>query len=410
MKILIVSQYFWPENFRVNELAEGLIKLGHKVTILTGYPNYPKGDIYLDFKNNKKKYNNFNGAEIIRVPILPRKSNKFNLVLNYLSFSFNSILMGYLKLRKKNFDLVFTFQLSPVTVGVTSAFFSTIKKCPQIFWVLDLWPDTLEALGILKKKWQLNLFKILINWIYKKCNLILAQSNMMLEEIKKYPSVKNNALYFPSWGDSNLFLNSNKGAKEIENKNIFTIIFAGNIGEAQDFPNLLNAVKTLSLKKIKKFRIILIGEGSKKEWIKKEIKKLNIQDYFEFHKSYPLKRMSEFFFHADALYVSLLNKKVFNITIPGKIPFYLSSGKPIIGMICGEAAEIIKESKSGLVCNSGDHERLSEIINEIINSDKKSLLDMGLNGKNYAEKEFSKSLLINKLNKIFIKVVNDKNL
>ena len=119
---------------------------------------------------------------------------------------------------------------------------------------------------------------------------------MMLEEIKKYPSVKNNAFYFPSWGDSNLFLNSKKAAKEIENKNIFTIIFAGNIGEAQDFPNLLNAVKTLSLKKIKKFRIILIGEGSKKEWIKKEIKKLNIQDYFEFHKSYPLKRMSEFFY------------------------------------------------------------------------------------------------------------------
>ena len=123
MKILIVSQYFWPENFRVNELAEGLIKLGHKVTILTGYPNYPKGDIYLDFKKNKKKFHKYKGVEIIRVPILPRKKNKFNLILNYLSFSLNSIFVGYLKLRKKNFDIVFTFQLSPVTVGITSAFF-----------------------------------------------------------------------------------------------------------------------------------------------------------------------------------------------------------------------------------------------------------------------------------------------
>ena len=118
--------------------------------------------------------------------------------------------------------------------------------------------------------------------------------------------------------------------------------------------------------------------------------------------------MSEFFLHADALYVSLLNKKVFNITIPGKIQFYLSSGKPIIGMICGEAADIIKESRSGLVCDSGDHERLSEIISEMINYDKKSLIDLGLNGKNYAEKEFSKNLLINKLNKIFIKVINNE--
>ena len=410
MKILIVSQYFRPENFRVNELAEGLIKLGHKVTVLTGYPNYPKGDIYLDFKKNKKKFHKYKGVEIIRVPILPRKKNKFNLILNYLSFSLNSIFIGYLKLRKKNFDIVFTFQLSPVTVGITSAFFSTIKKCPHIFWVLDLWPDTLEALDILKKKWQLNYFKILINWIYKKCDLILAQSNMMLEEIKKYPSVKNNAFYFPSWGDSNLFLNANKAAKEIEKNNKFTIIFAGNIGEAQDFPNLLKAVKRLSLKKIKTFRIILIGEGSKKEWIKNEIKELKIEDYFEFHKSYPLKRMPEFFLHADALYVSLLNKKVFNITIPGKIQFYLSSGKPIIGMICGEAAEIIKKSRSGLVCDSGDDERLSEIINEIINYDKKYLIEMGLNGKNYAEKEFSKNLLINKLNKIFIKAINNEKI
>ena len=118
--------------------------------------------------------------------------------------------------------------------------------------------------------------------------------------------------------------------------------------------------------------------------------------------------MSEFFLHADALYVSLLNKKVFNITIPGKIQFYLSSGKPIIGMICGEAAEIIKKSRSGLVCDSGDDERLSEIINEIINYDKKYLIEMGLNGKNYAEKEFSKNLLINKLNKIFIKAINNE--
>ena len=406
MKILIISQYFWPENFRVNELAEGLNKLGHEITVLTGYPNYPKGFIYSNFQNNREKFNNYKGIEIIRVPIFPRKSNKFNLILNYLSFLLNSIFYGYLKLRNRNFDLVFTFQLSPVTVGLTSAFFSNIKKCPQVFWVLDLWPDTLEALNILNKKWQINLLRVLVNWIYTQCDIVLAQSNMILEEIKKYPAVKKNAFYFPSWGDSDLFINKSKAAPEIINKEIFTIVFAGNIGEAQDFPSLLRAVMFLGKKKIKKYRIILIGDGSKKEWLKKEVKRLKIENIFEFHKNYPIERMSEFFKHADALYVSLLNKKVFNMTIPGKIQFYLSAGKPIIGMICGEAAEIIKKSKSGLICNSGDHLNLSKIILRMMNYDQKYLKEMGLNGRKYADREFSKDIQIKKLNDMITKLIN----
>ena len=128
LKILIITQYFWPENFRVNELAEELTKLGHQITILTGYPNYPKGDIYQKFKNNFTKYTKYKGVEIIRVPILPRKKTKFNLILNYASFLVNSILIGFFKLKGKNFDIIITYQLSPVTVGITYAFFSFIKN------------------------------------------------------------------------------------------------------------------------------------------------------------------------------------------------------------------------------------------------------------------------------------------
>ena len=132
MKILIITQYFWPENFRVNELAEELVRLGHKVKILTGYPNYPKGEIYPDFINFKSKFNNYKGSKVVRVPIIPRKKNKIFLMLNYGSFLFSSIFFGYLKLRKEKFDIIFTFQLSPVTIGITSTFFSFIKKCPNI--------------------------------------------------------------------------------------------------------------------------------------------------------------------------------------------------------------------------------------------------------------------------------------
>jgi len=409
LKILIISQYFWPENFRVNELVEELLKYGHNITILTGYPNYPEGEIYSEFKKNRSKFEQFNGAEIIRVPILPRKKSKINLSLNYLSFFINSIFFGYFKLRNKDFDLIFTFQLSPITVGITSAFFAKIKKSINVIWVLDLWPDTLVALNILKRKWEIKLFKILVNWIYSKCDLILAQSKNMLDEINLYSGVRNNTVYFPSWGDSDLFKEATEPAPEIKVKNLFTIIFAGNIGEAQDFPNLIKAVQKLNSENIKNFRIILIGDGSKKDWLLKEIKILRLEKFFEFYKNYPLKRMSSFFIHADALYVSLLNKKVFNMTIPGKIQFYLSAGLPIIGMICGEGAEVIRNSKAGFVCDSGDYVKLCQIIKEIIKLDKNDLNIMGRNGRLYSEREFSKSKLIRKLNKIFLNQIRIKD-
>ena len=161
------------------------------------------------------------------------------------------------------------------------------------------------------------------------------------------------------------------------------------------------------LNSVKNFRIIFIGDGSKKEWVISEVRKLNIEQYFEFHKSYPLERMPSFFRHADVLLVSLLNKKVFNMTIPGKIPFYLASGIPIIGIICGAGAEVIKKSKGGFVCDSGDYLSLSKLMQKIISLDKKDLQKIGLQGKEYADKEFSKQTLINKLNKIFIETIKN---
>ena len=229
MRILIITQYFWPENFRINEVSEELVKLGHEVFILTGYPNYPKGEIYSEFKKDHKKFSNYKGAKIIRVPLLARKKNKISLTINYISFLLNSIIFGYFHLNGKEIDIIFTCQLSPVTIGITSAFFSKILNIPQVFWVQDLWPDTLVALKVLKKNWQIDLFKIIVNWIYSRCDVILAQSKNILKEIENYPSVKDNVYYFPTWGESDLFLKVSPPAPEIKPKDIFTILFAGNI-------------------------------------------------------------------------------------------------------------------------------------------------------------------------------------
>ena len=179
---------------------------------------------------------------------------------------------------------------------------------PSSILTLDLWPDTLVALNILRR-WEIKLFKIFVNWIYSNCDVILAQSKSMIKEIEAYSSVKNEVYYFPSWGDSDLFLNNQYPAKEIINKKIFTILFAGNIGEAQDFPSIIKAVRHLKKIGINNFRIIFFSEGSKKKWVKREIKRLGIEKRFELYKNYPLEKMSSFFVHADVSLVSLLDRK-----------------------------------------------------------------------------------------------------
>tara|TARA_Y100001978_G_C23649681_1_gene412744 strand:- start:19 stop:1233 length:1215 start_codon:yes stop_codon:yes gene_type:complete len=396
LKILIVSQYYWPENFRINEISSELKKEGNDVVILTGYPNYPEGKINEDFLKNPLKYSNYKGIKIIRVPIIPRGKKNLQLIFNYFSFVVSAIFIGIFKLRKYSFDMIFVFQTSPVFVGIPSSLIAFIKKCPQVFYVLDLWPETLTALGIIKSKWQLLIIRNIVKLIYSRCDLILVQSKKFVKEIKKYS--KNKVLYFPAWVESE-FINSPKGlAKEITcRENIFTIMFAGNIGKAQDFESLLKAAEYLVNNYFIKFRIIIIGEGSEKEWLIKEVKEKKLNNFFKILGRYPLNRMPSFFSHADVLLVSLINKDVFNMTIPGKIQTYLASGKPIIGMLNGEGANIIRESKAGYTCNSGDYKELAKLIIKMskLNPQSKSLL--GKNGLDYCEKEFNKKLLINKL-------------
>ena len=194
MKILIVSQYYWPENFRINEISSELKKEGNDVVILTGYPNYPEGKINDDFLKNPLKYSNYKGIKIIRVPIIPRGKKNLQLIFNYFSFVVSAIFIGIFKLRKYSFDMIFVFQTSPVFVGIPSSLIAFIKKCPQVFYVLDLWPETLTALGIIKSKWQLLIIRNIVKLIYSRCDLILVQSKKFVKEIKKYS--KNKVLYF----------------------------------------------------------------------------------------------------------------------------------------------------------------------------------------------------------------------
>ena len=409
MKILIVSQYFWPENFRINDFIPELIGKGHEVSILTGKPNYPSGKFFSEFLKKPFLFSNYMGADIYRVPIVPRGSNTFQLFLNYISFVITGTLIGAWKLRKLKPDLIFVYEPSPVTVGIPAVVIGKLKKAPVVFWALDLWPETLQAVGGIQSKSVLWGIEKMVRFIYNNCTLVLGQSKSFVKSIQSHCDYPQRVQYFPSWAEK-LHSAKNTSAKffapEIEkNDESFNILFAGNIADAQDMPAVLNAAELL--RNHKPIKWIIVGDGRRFEWLKSQVKKRQLEEHFIILGRFPLERMPSFFAHADALLVSLKKDPVFSLTIPAKLQTYLMTGIPILGMLDGEGSKIIEESNAGISSSASDSESLAAAAIKMSMLSSKERNQLGQNGIEYSRKEFDRSILMGKLENFFISAIND---
>jgi colanic acid biosynthesis glycosyl transferase WcaI len=399
MRILVVTQYFWPENFRINDLVQALSERGHQITILTGEPNSPSGKFFPEYLADKAAFSNFGESPVIRIPVFARKNNRLSLFLNYLSFVISASTVGVWKLRKRSFDIIFVYEPSPITVGIPASILRKIKKAPLAFWVLDLWPQTLHAVGIVKSKIILNFIGKLVKFIYSQCDLILAQSRSFIMHISQYAPPSVPVEYFPNWAESVFDHFPLEPAPEITKKpGDFIVMFAGNIGEAQDFPAILKAAEFL--KSHKKIRWIVLGDGRMREWFEQEIQKRELQEQVELLGSFPVKRMPSFFMHADALLVTLKDEPIFAMTIPGKLQSYLTSGIPIIGMINGEGHALINDNEVGQCVASGSSSELASVVMEMAATPILKRSEMGARGKALYKNEFSRNILIEKIEEI----------
>jgi len=417
MRILIVTQYFWPEEFRINDIAKHFSEKGHQVDVVTGEPNYPSIEIYEEYKRNKKKYSNYAGVNIIRVPIVLRGSGSpFKLFLNYLSFVLSAILFGSYKIRKKKYDIVFTFATSPITVAIPAIFFSLLKNCKHVLWVLDIWPDILRELKIINNKFILYLLKKIVNFIYSKSDVILAQSKGFESIISENVADKSKVYYFPAWSEDLSKYDKEDILLDLKNyKNKFNIVFTGNIGEAQNFENIIRTAEIV--KNEKDLQWLIIGTGRKLEEYTELVKKKNIKNFlFLGHK--PFSQIKSFHNLATILLVSLSDGKFLSATIPGKLQTYLKNNKFILCFAKGSSALLIKESKTGISVNPASPRALAKTI---INLKKNPTIIKKVNnnsyGTRYLKKNFNKGLLLSELEKYFynnitrIKIIkNAKNI
>ena len=397
MKLLVVTQYFFPEDFRINELVSDFVKRGHEVTVLTGRPNYPEGKIFKEYVKNKQKFNQFSGSNIIRCPIPARGSSKISLILNYFAFIFFGTIYGLHAAKNNKFDNIFVFEPSPITVCLPAIFIKKFFRIPVTFWVLDLWPDTLEAVGILKRKtfiWKI--LDRLVKFIYNNCDLILGQSRGFVQEIKKYCSDDADVKFFPNWIEE-VYSNpiSSKTGLISDDPAILKIIFAGNIGEAQDFPTIVSAVKSAS--KEQKILLYVLGDGRFKENLKSLIQINDLQKNIILLGRYPITDMPTFFHEADALLVSLKSNNILDKTIPGKVQSYLNSNKPVLAVLSGEGASVIQDARSGFVSKPGHADSLASSIKNLAMLSNEERLAMGMSGYAYAQKHFNKDKILDEL-------------
>ncbi|MFA7351691.1 MAG: glycosyltransferase family 4 protein [Methylotenera sp.] len=410
MKILIVSQYFWPENFRINDLASYFSEAGHEVTVLTGKPNYPEGVLHHEFSVNRNQFSRLGNAEVYRVPMVLRGKRKILLALNYLSFFISASTIGLWKIRHKSFDVIFVFGASPITAAIPAIIFKKIRKVPVFLWVLDLWPESLSATGVVQSDFVLKTVGRMVSWIYENCDYILIQSRSFLESIQKYCATADQlgkVVYFPSWAEEVFGQESQIVQNAVTRRtDMFTVMFAGNIGDAQDFPALLAAAELL--KTNHKIRWVIVGDGRARDWVASEVVRRGLSECFHLAGRYPLESMPAFFSCADVLLVSLKTNDIFSRTIPGKVQSYLAFGKPIVGMIDGEAHAVIKESGAGRACGSGDSKGLAGIIEELANEQPEALANMGELGRQYYEKHYDRKMLFLKLENFFKTAVSRK--
>lgn len=400
MKILIVTQYFWPESFRVNDLALGLKEKGHKVTVLTGYPHYPDR-IYGGYKVTGIMRENYDGVMIIRVPIYPYHGLKALLrILNYTSYAVMASLIGPFICRGE-IDSIIVFQPGPVSVGIPAIVMSKVKRAPIFFWVQDLWPEALSATGVVTNKLLLKMVSFLSKIVYGSSYVLLSQSPGISRALKTRLRDSQCLEELPNWAENfyqvvspDLALKKREGME-----GYFNVVFAGNVGAAQDIDVIIEAARLLA--EYPKIKMTILGDGALLQESQEKVRRLQLRN-IEFKGRKPVEMMPNYFSLADALLVQLKKDPLFTITIPSKLQTYMASGRPIIGALEGDGAGVIERSGCGLVCEPGNPQELKEAILKMYYFGVEERRHMGQRARDYLDRNFSRDVLLDRLENIML--------
>ena len=395
MRILIVSQYFWPEGFRINEITKTLVEQGHQVDVLTGKPNYPEGTIYAGYCAWSCGHEDFHGVTVNRVPLIPRgKNSKVRLAVNYLSFMLSGSLFGPWMQRGRSYDVIFVYGLSPLLLALPGLLLGWIKRVPVVIWVQDLWPQSLSATGYVQNRFILCAVEKIVRFIYRHADLLLMQSRAFIEPVRQLAS-GTPIKYYPNSVDGS-FVNAAVG-KNLDVSGLdapFPIIFAGNIGFAQAVDVIVDAATLL--KEHRDIHFIVLGDGSRREWMLQQGRKRGLVN-LHLPGRFPVETMPGFMQKASVLLVTLADREIFAVTVPNKVQAYMAAGRPIIACMNGEGARLVAEAGAGFVVPAEDGQGLADAVLHMYHMAPAERDKLAANAQAYYHEHFDHEKLISEL-------------
>lgn len=381
MRILVVYQHYYPEPFRLPDICETLVQRGHSVTVVTGTPNYPEGEIYAGYEKGKKADEIINGVRVHRCPLIPRKTGVIFRFLNYYSFAWSST--WYVRNLKEKFDVVYAHQTSPVMMSQAAIHWAKRNKKRCVLYCLDQWPESLLAGGIKKNSIIYKIYLQVSRNIYKRADDILVSSRGFVSYFDQVLKLGHKPIqYLPQYAE-NLF---DDIPENIEKKEHVDFMFAGNIGALQSVETIVEAAKLL--KSESRIHIHIVGGGIALDSCKKMAEGLN---NITFHGRHDVTEMPRFYAMADAMLITMKDDPVLSATLPGKVQTYMAAGKPVIGAIGGETAWLVNEEALCGRCGPAENaEELARIISEIA-ADDALRKQYGENARRYYQEHFQKA-------------------
>ena len=401
-RILIYTNHYYPEQFKINDLVNWISKDDFEVRVITGLPNYPEGKIYKGYgplsnflsrsKNKKLKVN--------RLLLIPRMNGTYALlILNYISFFISCFIFTiYLAIFKKKYDIIFVHHTSPFLISFHPIIYGLFHKTKKIIWELDLWPDTLKGMGLIKSDTLFKLIEKIIMITYSFYDLIMVGSKSFEKIIRKRFNKK--IIYFPNWAENDIE-NPKKSPVDLSlPKNSFRIMYTGNIGTVQNFDKL---TKTINNLKNENIHWIFIGAGRYVSDLKKIVKQNALIDNVTFISNVNNQQIPGYSNYADCMYLSLKDSDIFKKTVPAKLQTYMALGKPILAVLSGEGASVIKQANCGYVNENNNFSEFSQIVLKMSKLSEEDLNKMGNNSLNYYNRNFKSSLR----KKEFFKLLNN---
>lgn len=407
MNLLIVSQYFWPEVFRINDLSRNLAGQGVRVTVLTGQPNYPEGRTFANYRWWSCNRETIDGIDVLRVPLAPRgNGGALRLIANYLSYVVCGSLVGPFLTRKQPVDVIFVYGISPILQAIPAIFLKWHKRAKLVVWVQDLWPESLEATGFVKNRTILGLVGRVVKWIYRHADAVFVQSRAFIEPVAEL-CAPDKIVYYPNSAEDAVASVSRVDECPIPAlKDCFSVVFAGALGTAQALDVILDAAQRLG--GASEIKFFLVGHGSRSDWLTEQIAARKLENVILAGR-YPIEAMPSIFAAASVLLVTLTNDPIFAKTVPSKVQSYLAAGRPIVGCIDGEGARVIEEAEAGLTSAAMNVDGLVAAIETLYRMPREERDQLGKNGRQYFETHFESRKLTSELIDKFRSIIAAKH-